>query len=875
MRFPLWRRRQQEDLDAEIESHLRMAMRDRMERGENPEEAACSARREFGNVGLVKEVTRDMWGWTALERLCQDLRYGWRMLRRTPGFTALAIIMLGVALGASSIMFSVIHGVLLLPLPYKDPDRLVRLYSTDASGKNGTVTQKDFVKWLRLNHSFEFLAAAQPSTSDTLTDRDFPEQITVMEVTPGFFDLLGVRAQLGRLFQALDFKVVDRPNSYRRYDGDVVVLSNDVWQRRYGGDANLIGQSVMINENPFTVIGIMPPEFHFAEDAGGLPVDCWAPRVYGANAQPWGFLTVIGRLRKGISLGQAQAEMNVVAQSADSTSARRTIRSGSRLIALHESVVGKVRLQLLVLFGAVAFVLITACANVANLLLARSARRRREMAVRSAVGASRTRLFRQLLTESVLLCLLSGFVGLVFAIATKNTIIALAPADLPRVSAISFNATAFGFAFLIAVLTGVLCGFIPALRASRSDLTEALKEGAPVELVQSRAWFGNGLVTVQVALALMLLIASSLMIRTYARLHAVPLGFNSGNVMVLNAMPPFFKFAVYRGQTSPERYSEALVEQVQKVPGVDCAAIGVVPIRGTSAGFYFYVDGEQRSVPSVSTTPDYFRVIGCRLLAGRLFDKTDRADTPLVVVVNQSAAQKLWPGSSPIGRRIELRENPKKPAWIQVIGLVSDVRMSGLERPSIPFLYTPMSQSQGIYSGRMLVRTTANPSDLVPLLRKALQSVDRDAALGKIETLEQILDSQYAGRRFNLLLISIFGALAFVLATIGIYGTIAYAVSRRTHEIGIRMALGAQKGDVLRLVIRQGLWMLMIGEAAGIAGALALNKLMSSMVFEISTTDLATYVGISLTWAAVAILATYLPSRRATLVDPLQALRCD
>lgn len=295
MRFPLWRRRQHEDLDAEIECHLRMAVRDRVERGESPEEAARSAGREFGNVGLVKEVTRDMWGWTALERLCQDLRYGWRMLVRTPGFTALAVIMLGVALGASSIVFSIIHGVLLLPLPYKEPNRLVRLYSTDASGKSDAVSQKDFVKWLSQSHSFESLAAAQPSSSDTLTDRDFPEQINVMEVTSGFFDLLGVRPRLGRLFQAQDFKVVDNPNSYRRYDGEVVVLSHDVWQRRYGGDANLIGQSVLINENPFTVIGILPPEFQFAEDSGGLPVDCWAPRIYGANAQPWGFLTVIGR----------------------------------------------------------------------------------------------------------------------------------------------------------------------------------------------------------------------------------------------------------------------------------------------------------------------------------------------------------------------------------------------------------------------------------------------------------------------------------------------------------------------------------------------------------------------------------------------------
>lgn len=874
MRFSLWRRRQQEGFDAEIESHPQVPMRDRMERGENLDEAARSAHREFGNIGLVKEVTRGVRSWTATERLCQDLSYGWRMLRRSPGFTALAVIMLGVALGASSIMFSVIDGVLLLPLPYKEPDRLVRLYSTDASGKSQIVTEKDFVRWQRQNHSFESLVAAQARPSDTLTDKDFPEQIAVMEVTPDFFNLLGVDPQYGRIFQPQEIKAAKKSDSSNLYDGAVVVLSHDLWQRRYGGDANLIGQSVMINGEPLTVIGIIPPGFHFAEDAGYLPVDCWAPRLYGDNARPYGSLTVIGRLRKGVSLGQAQAEMNVVAQSTDETPGRQRTRGGIQLVTLHESIVGKVRPQMLVLFGAVTFVLAIACANVTNLLLARSARRQREMALRAAVGASRLRLFRQLLTESLLLCLLGGFVGIVIAVAAKNAIIGLAPANLPRVGAISFNATAFGFAFLIAVLTGVLSGFVPALRASQSDLTEALKEGATVTLIRSRGWFGDGLVTLQVALALMLLISSGLMIRTYARLNAVPLGFDAGNVMVLNAMPPLFKSSDYRSQASRIRYSEALVEQVQKVPGVMCAAVGVVPIRGVGTGLMFYVNGERRSLPSVSTTPDYFRVIGCRLLVGHLFDKNDRADTPLVAVVNQSAAQKLWPGSNPIGKRIELRDEPDKPEWMQVIGLVNDVRMSGLEGPSVPFLYTPMSQGQGTYSGRMLVRIATNPMSLVPLLRKALKSVDRDAALGKIESLEQILDSQYAGRRFNLLLISIFGALAFVLATIGIYGAIAYAVSQRTHEIGIRMALGAQNGDVLRLVIQQGLWMLVIGEAAGIAGALALNKLMSSMVFKVSTTDLATYVGVSLTWAVVAILATYLPSRRAALVDPLQALRC-
>jgi putative ABC transport system permease protein len=880
MRFPLWRRRQDEDLDEEIRNHLQMAMRDHVDRGQPAEEAHRSALREFGNVALVKEVTRDMWGWTWLERLAQDVRFGLRLLRRSPGFTALAVLTLGVALGASAIMFSIINGVLLLPLPYRDSNRLVRLYTTAGDGKNDAVSALDFIDWARQARSFEGIAAIHTSPFETLNDRDFPEQIVVMAVSSEFFRLLGALPAMGRLFQPGDFVFSNRDGRNSGYDGAVAVLSYGLWQSRYGSDQNLIGHSISIEGKSVKVVGVAAPDFQFSAGVGQPKADCWVSSVFGEKEDPrFRSLMVIGRTRKDVTLGQAQAEMNAIASGIKRTRPKTNANRSVRLLSLHESMVGNVRRQLLVLFGAVAFVLLIACSNIANLLLARAATRQKEIAVRSSVGASRWRLMRQLLTESVLLCLLGGLAGILLALCCKNAIIALAPEDLPRVDAIVFDAKSFAFMFLSALLTGVLCGVVPALRASRMDLTEALKDGTLSPMGSRRGWLGHGLVTAQISLTLMLLIASGLMIRTYARLHAVPLGFDAANVIVFNARPPLFKSQNYRRLDAWTGYCESVAKQIQRIPGVDSAAMGALPIKGAAVGMGVYVEGQDKvtSYNSVSTTSEYFRVIGARLLEGRLFNESDRADSLRVAIVNQSVAQRLWPGSNPIGKRFAPagREKPANPEWIQVIGLVADVRMSGLEGPPVPFIYIPMSQSQGAFSFMALVRITTSPSSLVPLLRKALQNVDRDAALGKIETIEEILDSKFAERRFNLLLISVFGGLAFVLATIGIYGTIAYSVSRRTHEIGIRMALGAQAGNVLRLLIRQGLWMLTIGEAIGLAGALALNKLLSSMVFGVTTTDALTYIVVSLTWAAVAILASFLPARRATWIDPMLALRCE
>jgi putative ABC transport system permease protein len=812
-----------------------------------------------------------------MEDLYQDLRYGLRIFVKNPGSTALSVLMLAVALGASAIMFSIINGVLLLPLPYPDADRLVRIYSTSKSGDKSAVSPADFFDWRQQAHSFEGITAFSFPLDATLTGKEFPEEIRVIPVTMDFFAVFGTQAALGRVLHAEDFDTKTNFSFLSPPQGVAAVLRYGLWQRRFGGDSGLIGQSITINGGPVTIAGVLPANFHFSDSPGKPDVDCWLPHVYKENENPkWSSLTVIGRLKMGISVRQAQAEMDVIARLLEKKRPETNVGRGVQLVSFHESIVGNVRPQLLILFSAVIFVLLTACANIANLLLARAAGRQKEMAVRTAIGASRLRLIRQLLTESILLCVLGGFLGLMLAIFCKGVISGYAPKNLPRVEDISIDFRTFCFGLLVALLTGVLCGVVPALRASRTDLTQALKDGSSASAVRNRGWLGNGLVTSQIALALMLLIATGLMIRTFAQLHAVPLGFDPNNLISITVRPPLYKLEYQRGRMSAAiKYGEAFLEEVKRIPEIEWAAMGAPPLikGGTREGFI--VEGRDVDLRLSTASPDYFRVLGVRLLEGRFFNEGDRRDSPGVAIINQTAAKELWPGLSPVGRKI-LRPHPSDPSKsesIQVVGLVRDVKLSGLEGRAEPYVYVPLEQTRYSFYSTVLLRTKTDPSSLIPSLRRALQAVDKDAPLSDIVSMRQVLDKEFADRRFHLMLISVFGALAFALATIGIYGIIAYSVSNRTQEIGIRLALGALKSDVLRLIFGQGLWMLIIGEAIGLTGAVAMNKLMSSMVFRVTTTDPLTYVVVTAVWAAVALLACYIPARRATEVDPMVALR--
>lgn len=871
--------------DLELEFHLQMEIEENLHKGMNAAEARRRALIALGGFEQTKEEYRASRGILWLSDLKQDLSYGARSLNRNPGFAVLVILMLGAALGVSAIMFSIINGILLLPLPYEDADRLIHIYSA-SQGTHGDLTVVDYIKLKKQCQSFEGMAAAESKSNVTLTDRQLPELIDVAAVNDDFFRIMGGKAVIGRILQPEDFGRERNDDSDNLYSGSVAVLGYRFWQGRYGGDKNLIGQTVKMNGRSILVVGIAAPEFRFPDLPDLAAVDCWVPRVFG-ESDTIRYVTAIGKIRGSATLEQAQAETDVISRGLSQTdrnwsSAARAIR----LLSLQESVVGKVRPKLLVLGGAVIFVLLIACSNLANLLHFRAAGRHKEMAVRSSIGASRRRLFRQLLTESVLLSVIGGTAGLLIAILSKGAVLAMAPSDLPRAEMITVDLRTFGFTFLIALVAGVLCGIVPALRASDLDLTTSLKQGASDNVLSGRRGHGSIFIAGQIAMALVLLIASGLMLRTYIRLQAVPLNFDAKNILIINATPPYFK-PEYRkgGLEGLVGYSEALLTQIRKVAGVECAAMGGLPIPTKITRFLFYGAANIQLYPegqpsknllftAMATSPEYFRVIRAHLLSGRLPGSDGLPDAAPSAVVNETFAQKIWPDVSPVGKRLVLTRGGKTES-IEVVGLVADTRTAGLEKGTIPVVYMPLAHNPGTFSGTMLVRCTTDPLSVVPSLRKALIAVDKDAALGKIDLLEQVLDSHYAARRFNLFIISILGALALFLAVIGVFATIAHSVSRRTHEIGIRMALGAQRRGVLALIIRQGLWMLFIGEAIGLTAAFALNKLLSSMVFGIATTDAATYLVVSFVWAVVAVFACLLPALRATRIDPLLALRCE
>jgi putative ABC transport system permease protein len=867
--IPLFFRRQISDrqLDAELRFHLEQQISEHVASGVPPEEARRKTHLDFGGLEQIKEDCRDVRPGRWIHDFGRDVLYGASMLRRSPGFTTLAVLTLGVALGISAIMFSIINCVLLRPLPYKDSGRLVRLFARGGRLDHNDLTPAEFVDWARQNHALEAVAAAQSRSSAVLGGPEYPEQVQVMEVSAGFFDLLGVPAYQGRVFR-------DEDQDFR--DGKVAVLSYGLWQRLFGGDAGLIGRSITLDGKPIFVAGIASSGFHFLEYQGDSGADIWIPRAFRRDQAASREVVVIARLRKDTPLRQAQAEMDGITGRREASMPRGSA-AGIQLVSLHETVAGDARRYLLVLFGAVTLVLMTAGANIANILLARAGGRRTEMAVRTSLGASRGRLVRQMLTESVLLCLLGGLVGIVLAALCERAIIAAAPPILPRVQEIALDVRAFGFALLVAILTGLFCGFIPAMLASKRGMTEAFKDGHLPPLARSRGWLGKGLVSAQIALALILLVAAGLMIQGYMRLLGAPFGFDATNVLMLDQHEPSFKVR-YRSwadeQESQTRFKESVLEQIQKVPGVECAAIG--PLHGST--YHKFMGERQANCALSESTPDYFRVMRIRPLSGRMLQASDTAAAPRVAVVNQSAAEKLWPGSNPIGKELMWLGGSKDGIGkeIQVVGLVGNIRIFNFEEgPPQPMIYVPISQNLASWDSRILVRATGDPLGLVPRLRKAIQWIDKDAPLGKIEIMEQYLDSFYTVSRFNLLLISIFGGLAFGLATIGIYGIIAYSVSQRTHEIGIRMALGAQRGDVLRLFIKQGLWMVLVGEFVGLAGAVMIIKLIEHLVYGITAAEPGTYIVVSITWAIVAILASYLPARRATLIDPLLALKCE
>jgi len=803
-----------------------------------------------------------------METLIQDLRYGIRMLARKPGFTLIAVITLALGIGANTAIFSVVNAVLLRPLAYKEPDRLIRIWESNPARNwpEFSASVPNFKDWQQQQSVFEQVAAQELSTFN-LTGTGEPERIPAASVTANLFLTLGVSPVMGREFL---------PEEEQAGRHRVVLLSHGLWQRRFGSDPTMIGKPVQLNGESYEVIGIMPADFRFTGTR-----ELWVPLVLDPARQSWRAdrtnhtLMVFARLKPDVTLEQADADMQAIAGRLEQQYPQSNAGWSVRLRTFNDWLIPEaIRRSVLVLLAAVGFVLLIACANVANLLLARAGAREREMAIRAALGASRLRVMRQLLTESLLLAGLGGLAGVLLALWGVDLIAVNDAMNIPRLNQTRLDGRVLGFTLVVSVMTGLIFGLVPAWRAVKINLTETLKEGGRSGSSGARHRLRSALVIGEVALSLVLLVSAGLMMRSFARLQNVPLGFAPENVMTMQInLPP----SKYGENAQRVDFFDQLLERLRAVPGVvETAAITGVPLSDGNWAMEVTLEGRDGatneaplSADTRAVTPNYFRTMGIPLLQGRDFTEQDRGDAPLTMIVSEKFASRYWPGENPIGRRF--RPGTNNP-FGTVIGVVGNVRNLSLEdegRPAFYFSYGHI----GMPALTLTVRTTARPETLTAALRTQVASLDADLPIFNIRTMEQRVTDAAGQPRFQTVLLGIFSVVALLLAAIGLYGVMSFLVRQRTHEIGLRMALGAQSRDVLGLVIRQGLLLTLVGVAIGLAAAFGLTRLMKSLLYGVSATDPLTFAVIALLLTAVALLACYIPARRAMKVDPMVALR--
>jgi len=862
----LWRlfhkSREERRLDAELRYHVERQIAEYVAVGMSAEEARRRARMGLGGVEQVKEESREARRMHFIEDLMQDVRYGARMLRKSPGFTAVAILTLALGIGANTAIFSVVDGILLSPLPYEQPQQLVAMNHNDAL--------MNVIEFQRQNHSFSRGGGINVTPMD-YTSGAVPEQVRAGLVDAGFFQTLGVSPMLGRIITPEE-DVLGGPR--------VAVISNRFWQADLGSDPNILGKSIRLGGNSYTVIGVMPASFSPPREHADIFLSLWVADPGAAASRGVHFLHVYWRMKTGVTLAEAQADATridrqLAEQYPDDERSRHTV-----LVPLHERLTGNVRAALLVLFGAVGLVMLIACANFAGLLTARAVSRQQEMVIRAALGAGRNRLIRQALTENVLLALLGGGAGLLLANWGTSFLISFKPAALERFTGIQMDARVLLFVFGVSLMTGVLFGLLPAWSAARGQLAETIKGGGRGMTASSSGHhIRRILVAAELALAVVLLVGAGLLVKGFSRLRSVNPGFNPSNVLTMYIQLPETRYAAIPMQN---QFRRELLTRLNSLPEVHAAMITDIPFGGNYINPRVVFDGRppvpsgsEPEVQTLSVMGDYFRVMQIPIRAGRDFTPEDREGQPLVAIVNEELVKELFPHENPIGARFDWARTIGPHGWMTIAGVVADVKYFGLNQPADPAVYTPYVQSDERWRRFMTLalRTPGPSSGLAEVVKKQVWSMDSNLPVSNVRTMDELTEESLVADKFNLFLLGLFAALALILAAVGIYGLMAYSVSQRTHEMGLRIALGAQRGAVLRMVMREGVKTVFLGIAVGISGALALTRVMTSLLFEIKPTDPPTFVDAAILLAIVALAACYLPARRAMKVDPMVALR--
>lgn len=862
----LFRRAQaDQELDDELRDHLERKAEEYVAQGMTQVEAHRRARLDLDGIEQTKEKCRDARRVNWIQDLAQDFRYGLRMLRKSPGFTTVAVLTLALGIGANTAVFSVVDAVLLRPLPYNDPSRLVWATEHFAFGPS-TVVSADFTGWGERNRVFSEIGASGGTSGANLTGAGEPMRVTVNNVTTGLFSMLGVQPIAGRLFF---------PSEAKRGQEHVALINETLWRSRFGSDVRIIGNAIHLNDTAYFVIGVLPASLRYPQ------ADVWTPlaldeEVFSPHSPRWMMLSVIARLKPGMELRQAQSDLQLLTQSLDKEyppeAARFRAQERVEVIPLHELLVQNARPLLMILLGATGFVLLIACANVANLLLSRGLVRGREIAVRVALGAARLRLIRQLLTEGLLLVMIGGLLGSLAGLWATRILKQLIPPNLPV--DVRLNSSMFAFSAMVAAAALLAFGLMPALITSRADVNETLKKGGSHSGNTGARHLRGLMAAGEIALSLILLIGAGLLSRSFLRLTEVPLGFDPNHLLIATVERPLT--VAFDSKLHAAFFRDSL-QRIRSLPGVTQAALTqrypLGPPRNATGIVHVQGGEDFRAEQPVSVTaisPGYFHLMGVRLLSGRTFGEADLADSQGVVVLNQRLARMIFGDRNPLRQHISF--GPPPAPWSEVVGIVADMREDTLEREPAPELFVPYTQHPSFVMS-FLLRTNSNPEMLAAAVRSAVVSIEKNQPVSEILAMDEVVANAVAPRRFRALLLGLFAALALLLALIGIYGVIAYYCSQRTSEFGIRVALGAGRGDILKLILRQGFVITATGVGVGVIGAFGLTRFLSSLLYDVKPTDPFTFVVVSVVLVIVAVLASYIPARRATRVDPMVALR--